>query len=155
MHNNTTSPAVTRADTPEWLDEWPGLYGIDDAHPASYAHESIAATEGDALVLTCQCGTWKGYAPSAEGDAEALLTEWRTHVHEATGRTVPAEATDTEALTVELDQVRETYAKLRALYDHNVAALLDQLDAAHDVNDRIIAVNARLAARVIALGGAA
>lgn len=155
MHNNTTSPDVTRAYTPEWLDEWIGLYGIDDAYPGSYAHEAIAATEGDALTLTCQCGTWKGYAPSSDVDAEALLTEWRAHVYEATGRTTPAEAPDTEALTVELERLRETHAKLRALYDHNVAALLDQLDAAHDVNDRIIAVNARLSARVIALGGAA
>lgn len=55
----------------------------------------------------------------------------------------------------ELEQAREMYAKLRALYDNNVASLIAQLDAAHDVNDRIIAVNARLAARVVELGGAA
>lgn len=55
----------------------------------------------------------------------------------------------------ELEQAREMHAKLRALYDNNVASLIAQLDAAHDVNDRIIAVNARLAARVVELGGAA
>jgi len=77
---NSTQPL------PEWLDDWGGLHSLDDGHPGSYDHEAVAATDGDAVTLTCQCGAWTGYAPCAEGDAEGLLAEWRDHVHAATGR---------------------------------------------------------------------
>ena len=100
MHNNTTSPPVTRAYTP---------------------------VDIEAIRETVESGEVTKYR------AEDQLLE----------------------LCDEVERLRETHAKLRALYDNNVASLIGQLDAAHDVNDRIIAVNARLAARVIALGGAA
>lgn len=55
----------------------------------------------------------------------------------------------------EVEQVREMHAKLRALYDKTVSSLIGQLDGADEENDRLRAVNARLAARVVNLGGTA
>lgn len=53
----------------------------------------------------------------------------------------------------EVERTREMHAKLRALHNKTVASLIEDLDAATDDNDRLRGVNARLAARVVELGG--
>ncbi|THV43466.1 hypothetical protein [Glycomyces buryatensis] len=49
-------------------------------------------------------------------------------------------------LCAEVEQLRETHAKLRALYDRNIGSLVDQLDEAHEQLDTVTAERDRLQA---------
>lgn len=51
-----------------------------------------------------------------------------------------------DALCDEVEQLRETHAKLRALYNKNVGSLVDQLDEAHEQLDAVTADRDRLQA---------
>lgn len=79
MNTNDTSPGMTSDNG--WLEDWGGIFTVDNGYPSAYDHEALAGRDGDAITLTCQCGTWTGYAPAAEGDAEYMFAEWRNHVH--------------------------------------------------------------------------